>query len=429
MSDTDLAGDAPKRVLLIAYHFPPIKGSSGLERTLALVRHLPAHGWQPLVLTVTPNAYAGTSPERLASIPSGTLVHRAFAVDASSVLSLRGRYPSWAVVPDRWQSWVPTAALAGLRLIRRHRPAVIWSTYPIASAHNAAALLQRLSGLPWVADFRDPMVEQDPRTGEWYPGDERLRAARLRTEARVAGRAAAAVFCTEAARAIYAKRHLGGALDTCHVVPNGFDEDAFAGLVPTAADDPSRPIVIVHSGTIYPTADRDPSHFFRALAHVVSDRSSARRPVQVVLRGSGVDGLYTQLLTDLGLQDAVRFEALVPYRQALQEMLDADGLLLFQGYTSNPAVPAKLYEYFRAGRPILGLVDAEGETARALRQNGFDTLAPLDDADRIAVALRAFLAVIDAGRAKGLDAAAAGQYERRHASAEMAALFHRVAAG
>jgi hypothetical protein len=51
-------------------------------------------------------------------------------------------------------------------------------------------------------------------------------------------------------------------------------------------------------------------------------------------------------------------------------MLEADALLLLQGSTSNPAVPAKLYEYLRAQRPILALVDAAGETAATLDAAG-----------------------------------------------------------
>ena len=46
-----------KRVLMIAYHFPPMKGSSGIQRTLRFASYLPAYGWDPVVLTVKPTAY------------------------------------------------------------------------------------------------------------------------------------------------------------------------------------------------------------------------------------------------------------------------------------------------------------------------------------------------------------------------------------
>ena len=60
------------------------------------------------------------------------------------------------------------AALCGSRLIRRRRPDVLWSTYPIATAHVIGADLHRRFGIPWVADFRDPMAQ------DGYPADPRI---------------------------------------------------------------------------------------------------------------------------------------------------------------------------------------------------------------------------------------------------------------
>ncbi|MBN8489507.1 MAG: glycosyltransferase, partial [Burkholderiales bacterium] len=122
-----------RRILLIAFHFPPIKVSSGLERTLALTRHLGAHGWEPLVLSASPKAYPGVSDERMGQIPAGTVVRRPFARDASRSLAIAGRYPRFVTLPDRWASWLLGAVPAGLSMIREFKPELIWSTYPIAS--------------------------------------------------------------------------------------------------------------------------------------------------------------------------------------------------------------------------------------------------------------------------------------------------------
>ena len=107
-----------KRILLVAFHFPPIKASSGLERTLALTRHLPALGWEPLVLSASPRAYPAVSEERISQIPPDIVVRRPFARDASRTLSIAGRYPRWATLPDRWLSWMMGAVPVGLSMIR-----------------------------------------------------------------------------------------------------------------------------------------------------------------------------------------------------------------------------------------------------------------------------------------------------------------------
>src|SRR5215212_6559377 len=142
---------------MIAYHFPPSAGSSGIQRTLRFAHHLPKFGWDPLILTAHPRAYDRTSDDQLKDV-NGAVVERAFALDSAKHLSIGGHYPRFAAQPDRWISWWLGAVPKGLAMIRKYRPEVIWSTYPIATAHKIGHTLQRLSGLPWIADFRDPMA-------------------------------------------------------------------------------------------------------------------------------------------------------------------------------------------------------------------------------------------------------------------------------
>ena len=419
-----------KCALLIAFQFPPFKASSGLERVLSLVRHLPAQGWEPLVLTASPSAYPAVSDERISAVPAHTVVRRPLALDAARHLAFRGRYFAALAKPDRWWTWSATAVPAGLGMIRRFKPSVLFSTYPIATTHRLAYLLHRLSGVPWVADFRDPMVEFDARSQQWFPADSTLRNQRLAIEHNVAHHAAAASFCTAGARDIFAGRHGQDWHQKSHVIANGFDEDVFAtlGAAPShpAPATAARPITLLHSGTIYPSPDRDPSIFLRALAKVVSTRAPAARPLQVVLRGSGVESLYLGLIAELGLEAVVSFAPIVAYQDALREMMAADGLLILQGHTSNPAIPAKLYEYFRSGRPILALVDEAGETARCLRQQRVGLRAALDDEAAIRIALQGWLEGIENGQARGMGLQSAMHFERRTAVQQFAEVFGAV---
>ncbi len=147
---------APRRVLMVAYHFPPMRGSSGVQRTLKFAQYLPQSGWQPLVLSAHKRAYDNPGDDQLADIPADVPVRRAFALDSGRHLAVRGRYAGFLALPDRWVSWCLGAIPAGLALARRHRPQVIWSTYPIATAHLIGLALHKMTGLPWVADMRDP---------------------------------------------------------------------------------------------------------------------------------------------------------------------------------------------------------------------------------------------------------------------------------
>jgi len=110
-----------KRLLMIAFHFPPLAGSSGIQRTLRFARHLSRFGWQPLILTAHPRAYEHLSDDLVKDVSDDCVVERAFALDSARHLSMRGRYPAFAARPDRWISWWLGAIPKGLAMIRRYR--------------------------------------------------------------------------------------------------------------------------------------------------------------------------------------------------------------------------------------------------------------------------------------------------------------------
>jgi hypothetical protein len=418
-----------RHVLMVAFHFPPFGGSSGSRRTIAFSRYLPRDGWDPLVLTANERAYEQIKPQELRYVPEGMPVVRAFALDAARHLSVSGRYPARLAIPDRWRSWQPFARRAGLRLIRNYRPSIIWSTYPIASAHSIAASLHARTGIPWVADMRDPMVEKDPYSGIEYPRDPQVRAARVRIEQAVASDAAHVVFCTPAARAIFLRR-FGDALEPrTSVIPNGYDEEAFTEAEQALARPAGKraEFRLVHSGTVYPGDDRGPDALFKAIAQLRA-RGTLPDGFRLILRASGHDAEIGELIAASGVTGVVQLLPPLPYREALQEMLTADGLLLLQGGASNPAVPAKVYEYVRARRPILGLVHPDGETAALLQRLQAAIVAPFDDVEQISAALASFVAACERGCAPFAQSEAVAALSRAAQARELAELLSRVSA-
>lgn len=417
-----------KRVLMIAYHYPPARGSSGSLRTLNFTRHLPKHGWSPVVLTVHPRAYPEVGNDLLQDIPEGMPVHRAFCLDANRHLAIKGRYLEWTALPDRWVSWILGGLPAGLRLIRKYKPQILWSTYPIATSLWIGYLLHRITGIPWVADLRDPLTEKDPRTGQEHPPNKKLWWARRAIERRTAEYSARTVLVTPGAKRIYAERY--AQLPDSHwaVIPNGYEEEMFEAVEKQAQWRPvnGRPLHLLHSGLLYPTPDRDPAAFLRALAQLRDAGKVTANRLNVTLRASGFEDRYRPLIVQHGLEEIVRLEPAIPYRDALKEMLCADGLLVFQGYTSNPAVPAKLYEYLRARRPIFAMVDSEGDTAATLRSAGAGSLVSLESSEEIAVGLTDFLEQIRNGTAEVGNESVVRGFARESRAKELAALFDEV---
>ena len=410
-----------KRVLMIAFHFPPMRGSSGIQRTLKFARYLPQFGWQPQVVSAHPRAYASTGQDQMGEIAADMPVNRAFALDTSRHLALKGRYLGPMALPDRWSSWWLGAVPAGLRLIRKYKPDVIWSTYPIATAHLIAYTLHRLTGIPWVADFRDPM------TDEGYPPNPTVRRTYRWIEKKTLQHCAQAVFSTPGTIRDHQARFPEIPASRFVLIENGYDEENFASAASGTTPVPTigRPLVLVHSGIIYPS-ERDPGPFLEALGDLFRGGAIGPDRLQIILRATAHDSYIQPMIDRQGIGAIVTLAAPVPYRDALSEMLQADGLLLLQAANCNSQIPAKLYEYLRAGRPILALTDAAGDTAATLRAAGVDTIAPLDSKDAIAVEIRRFLALLREGKAPVTPATTVLGCSREGRTRELANLLDRV---
>ena len=414
---------------MIAYHFPPLAGSSGIQRTLRFVQHLPSLGWEPIVLTANPRAYEKTSDDLLADIPVGTVVRRAFALDTARHLQVAGRYMGWMARPDRWISWKFDAIRQGLKLIDEFKPDVIWSTYPIATAHVIASALHRKTGIPWVADFRDPMAQ------EGYPADPLTWQRYKDIEADAAGHARYCVFTTPGAARMYRQRYPAAA-SRIVVLENGYDEESFATVTPKASlpasslglsAPGSRPLILLHSGIVYPS-ERDPTQLFEALGRLKAEGRLSPADVHIRFRASVHDDLLQSLAQAHGAQDFIELCPAVPYREALAEMLSVDALLVMQASNCNAQIPAKIYEYLRAGKPILGLTDPDGDTAGVLRGAGLGNIVALDSASEIARALPELVQRWRLGQVTLPDASAVEQASRFGRSRSLVNLLERTIA-
>jgi len=295
------------------------------------------------------------------------------------------------------------------------------STYPIATAHAIGWTLHRLTKIPWIAEFRDPMIDG---TGH---RNRVVRASNRWVERRTAC-ATAAVFVAPRARDDYARRYPAVAAGRLHVIPNGYDEGAFEALPrPGLGRVNGRPLRLVHSGILYPE-ERDPRPFFAALRSLKADSAIAPGSLDVVFRAPGYDDHYRRLLVEHDVADIVRLEPALPYRDAVAEMVAADGLLLFQAASVNLQIPAKAYEYVRAQRPVFALTDPAGDTAAMLMDAGVGTIARLDSMREIRGKLVGFLEALRRGEGRVADETTVAKHSRRARTGDLARVLNAVAA-
>ncbi|MBF0342224.1 MAG: glycosyltransferase, partial [Magnetococcales bacterium] len=187
-----------------------------------------------------------------------------------------------------------------------------------------------------------------------------------------------------------------------------------------------------HCGTLYTGGEeRNPGPLLNVLAGLAKqgiigapeENSPQCIGLQIILRATSHDDIINAMIRKRGLGRIVTTAPPLPYPQTLQEMFQADGLLLFQGESFNHLIPAKLFEYLRANRPVFALTGAQGDSARILHQAGLRTIVPLEEESSIRVEFLDFLEQLRAGSAPLPDKTVVTGYSRRIQARRLADLF------
>jgi len=415
-----------KHALFVAYHYPPESSSSGVLRTLKHTRYLGRFGWRVTVLTLNREAYDVTDPRLEHQIPQEVRVVRTQFIDVKRHLAIRGSYPSFLAIPDRWIGWWLWAVATGRRVLKDDPADVIYSTSPHATAHLIAFSLARRLRIRWVADFRDPWYEEPPEPGTTRFGQFAAR----RLERLVARRADRIVASTVRLRDTLAARYPGKPKEEFVAIPNGYDEEDFSdvtGLSTSSADE----LLILHAGSLSESF-RDPRPVFEAVGRAAEAGLLDPSRIRFRFLGGGPFGESPEMkeaVKSAGLMSRVDFLPRVSYEASLAELSRAGVLLLLQASTDTvDLVPAKLFEYLRAGRPVLAFVPV-GATAEILRDTGGGWVVdPADSSglrDTIVTAYRAWAS----GRLDSLaaDPVALEPFSRERLAGELAKLFNALA--
>jgi glycosyltransferase involved in cell wall biosynthesis len=387
-----------RRLLLVTYHFPP-SAASGTFRMLGFARHLPSHGWGVTVVAPPDLPWEPSDPGLTKRIPEDTTVR---------YVPYPSHYPKAVRWAAPWGVWLAAALGECVRAVREERPDAVLTSGPPQFVHLLGLYLKRRHRLPWVADFRDPWVTDGsgrrPRSlrGRWEAFWERQVIAHADT---IIANAPNACRTFQDAFPRHADRML--------TLTNGYDPEAFPRRDATAPR--TGPLRIVHTGELY--AGRDPRPLLDALQTL--KQSAGGLSFRVVFIGRGARG-GLDLPAEVerrGLIEVVSIEGQIPYQQALHELCQADLLLLLDSAGRRAGVPAKLYEYLGAGRPMLVLAEADGDTAAVVRESGMPhRIAPPNDPGRIRQALTELVDGLTAGTL----AAPAGQATERFTRAALA---------
>ena len=368
-AEDDLSGVKNRRVLIVTFYWPP-SGGGGVQRWLKFAKLLPEHGWSPIVVTPS-NPDVPVADDSLLDEVSEDLEVWAFPIhepsrwlrtlrlgsktgsrlgaesrsDSSWLAKLIGWIRGNLFVPDARVGWVRPTTKHVLRKLRESPVDLIVTTGPPHSMHLIGLALKRATGIPWVADFRDPWSSMD------YLKEFRLNnraKKRMKTMEQSVVSDADCLLVTSPG----ALRELGVSDNPKGLVlPNGWDKDDFPVPAPSPTLHDGKP-VMGHFGALY--GARNPKTLWPLLAQTGWHLRMGGQVTEDVKQDILSSGVSVEWLGDL------------PHKQAVRAMHECHALLVAHNNSSSAkaSTPGKVFECLATGRPLL-VIGPEGSDLEA----------------------------------------------------------------
>jgi glycosyltransferase involved in cell wall biosynthesis len=386
-----------KRLLLIAYYFPP-QPKAGALRPSYLAKYLPQYGWDPTVLTVEYPGNSGVAC-RVVSVPGKEFADPAGRAQAGPPRRrsafeqrLRDIARSIAYFPDDAVGWLWRARSAGLRLAASESFDAVLSTAPPPSAHFVARAIATRYRLPWLADYRDLWAGPAGPYFDREFGPIR-RAVSYAAERWLLSRADALTAPTEGhARALaeYFSR------PDAQTIPNASDMSIWESINAPAPTE----FRFCYAGKLYPRL-RTPDVVFAAVSKLRASGDPAGLAARFDFYGEDPE-MVAESAARFGIADSVVIHGEVPRSAALVAQRSSAVLLLLLNTAgdvdhieiANPG--SKILEYAGARRPILAVGSANNAMEGTMRDTGLGVFA--SDESTCADAIRALYARFAQGK-------------------------------
>ena len=416
-----------KNVLYISYLFPPMAGG-GVYRVVKTLKYLPAFGWNPSVLTVKNHHHWVTDHTLLKELPLDLTVQRTYCLDPfylyalldkTGMKSIRHVIEEYLAIPDNKLGWFLTALIKGLCLIRKNNIDLIFSTSPPHSTHMIAYVLKKITGKPWVAEFRDHM--------SLNPLRKTVPPLRLAIEKNMEKR-----FLADASRVITVTEgnrddiiNLFGVEDTkVVVVPNGFDLIDFEGFDKIFTKD-RKCFTMTYTGSLY--GKQSPKVFVNAINRVLTLHPEMREKLSVNIIGP-MEHAFKDLCETEGTKDIVRLYGFLGHKDALFHMVNSHALILLipSGGTNSNVLTGKIFEYMASGTPILAVVP-DGIAKRLIEESRTGFTVDPDNAEAISEKIYELYQKWESGElATNSNWDVIKRYERKSLTQALAAEFDKV---
>jgi len=422
-----------RRVLIISYYWPP-SGGAGVQRWLKFVKYLRAFGWEPVIYTPENPEFPSLDKSLAKDIPEGIEIVRTpiwepysfykklIGADKNERINagflsekkrpgfaekfsiwLRGNF----FIPDARKFWIQPSVRFLLKYLEKNPVDAIVSTGPPHSMHMIALGLKKKTGLPWLADFRDPWTNIDFYHELMLTGwaDKKHH----NQEMSVLQQADELVVISRSMKSDFLKIHNRD----YSVITNGYDEED----VLASGIEPDQKFTISHIGTMVKT--RNPEALWQALKAEVTENPEFAKNLEIKLVGS-VDYTVGESLEKAGLSQYVNKVSYLPHNEVVKVQQQSQVLLLLINDTPNAKVilPGKFFEYMASRRPILCIGPKDGDAAQVIADTNSGYIVDKDDAAGIQQTLKQLFAHYKTGNTK-MESKGIDRYSRQQLTADL----------
>ncbi|NWG29553.1 MAG: glycosyltransferase [Ignavibacteriaceae bacterium] len=381
-----------KKILFITYYWPP-SGKASIHWPLKVIKHLYTFGWIPSVLTVDEDTFSQKDYTFLNEIPEDVKVIRAKSIEPFNVYkklvgkskneqlivsetistinkNFGHRLSVWIrmnlFIPDARIGWYFPAVKAATDFLNKENINAIVSVGPPHTTHLIGKKIASKFSIPHIPVFIDPWVDIS-----YYKNFKRSKMTLSidnRLEKSVLQNSAAAIFVTETMKKDYENKY-PAIKNKSYVLYWGYSEEDFrmndlSGEALAKTDGrwktgEGKEEVILHAGNIFDY--QNPKKFWRTLKNQINNG----RKLKLVFIGT-VSSEIKQSIENAGLNSYTEYKGFLPYKEMLQEMMKANYLLVCA--TEPRHVPGKLFEYLRAGKPIIAFGDGNEEVKKIITE-------------------------------------------------------------
>jgi len=416
----------------------------GTQRSAKFVKYLPKYNWDPIVVTVKDVHYYAHDISLLHEISNCKII-RSESYDPLRLLArlmktssndknvikstspnLKSKFlkwlnqfiSGWILIPDSKILWLPFALKSSLSLIREEKIEIIYTTSPPHSAHLGGLMLKWITGVKWVADFRD-----DWTGGESQPNPSIIHTFVNRLMEKFVLKIADCVIgmCDHLTVNLRRKNGYISKNKKFLTIMNGYDREDFSDLENLPLN--SR-FTITHCGSISRVSDPEP--FLKAIKLIFHQHPELKNQILIQFFGTDIYGQLDYLVQSLGLEQNISQIRYLSHRKALKQIMQSHLLLLtIFKRTNEEIITSKIFEYLASGKPIL-LISPEGEVARIVRSLDRGVVVNNHDIQGIQNAILTYLQKYQEGGSLFIDPLSVPQFDRERLTGKLADVFSEL---